>query len=307
MNWLNLEIRTLRSPTYMGSDPVERATWLNLLAHCCEQENGGRIAGAALWKDRQWQQMCGVTAREVARATRLVSIEAEDVLVWGYDLNKEAEVQHMREIGKSKSDRKSAASRVNGQNGGRPKTQRKTENNPTENPTKENLDNPTETHRKEVEGERKGKELEKEEEKENGPLASAKADGKKRKSNAVSEELESEKSEHAQFIAEWMAYFSARTGQRYPFQPRDAKAVKILLKHFEKELGEGTPKEKAKRFIKAVHAAKKRTSGRFPFSAVDTLYDLANGIARLQAALSDTAGKNGAAHSQEGITYTETL
>src|SRR5689334_5174723 len=81
MNWLNLEIRSLRSPAYMGSDPVERATWINLLAFCCEQENGGRIVGAKLWRDRQWQQMCGVTAREVNGASNLMRWEGDDLIV----------------------------------------------------------------------------------------------------------------------------------------------------------------------------------------------------------------------------------
>ena len=52
MNWLNINLATLRSPAYLGSTPVERATWLQLLAYCADQENGGCIAGAAAWKDR---------------------------------------------------------------------------------------------------------------------------------------------------------------------------------------------------------------------------------------------------------------
>ncbi|HEY3901122.1 MAG TPA: hypothetical protein VGM54_21090 [Chthoniobacter sp.] len=109
MNWLNLEIRTLRSPEYIGSEPVERATWLNLLAYCCEQENGGRLLGAASWKDRQWQQVCGVTAREVQRAPRLIRIEGDDVVVFAYPAAKEDEVRLKREQAREAGIRSGAA------------------------------------------------------------------------------------------------------------------------------------------------------------------------------------------------------
>lgn len=96
MDWINLRTTFLRSAAYMGSRPIERATWLNVLAYCTEQENGGRIPGAASWKDRQWQQCCGVTAREVRSATKLLTIEAGDVLVAAYSADKEAEVKARR-------------------------------------------------------------------------------------------------------------------------------------------------------------------------------------------------------------------
>ena len=106
MNWLNIHLATLRSPVYLGSAPVERATWLQLLAYCADQENGGCIAGAALWKDRQWQQTCGVMAREVRAASRLVSIEGNDVRVLFYPVDKEAEVQAKRQAGKERAGKR---------------------------------------------------------------------------------------------------------------------------------------------------------------------------------------------------------
>lgn len=96
MDWINLRTTFLRSPAYMGSRPVERATWLNVLAYCTEQENGGRIPGAAAWKDRQWQQCCGVTAREVRAATKLLTVKAADVVVAAYSVEKESEVKSRR-------------------------------------------------------------------------------------------------------------------------------------------------------------------------------------------------------------------
>lgn len=109
MNWLNLEIKTLRSAGYIGSAPIERATWINALAYCCEQENGGRIEGARKWKDRQWQQLCGVTSREIDRASKLMTWDGDDLIVSGYPHAKEAEVRSKREAGREGGHRSGEA------------------------------------------------------------------------------------------------------------------------------------------------------------------------------------------------------
>jgi hypothetical protein len=133
MEWLNLHIaRTLRSPEVIGSSPAERGTWLMVVAYCAEQENGGRLAGGATWKDRQWQQTCGVTLREIQAAKRLLSIESGDIIVRHYPVDKQKIVQQNREIGRvggrARTEDKSEAARRNGASGGRP-------NNPSENPS----------------------------------------------------------------------------------------------------------------------------------------------------------------------------
>lgn len=118
MQWLNLPTRTLHATAYIGADPSARATWLNLMLWCAEQENGGTIADARAWSDRRWQQTCGVTAHEVTAAAPLVAWTGDSVTVWGYPAEKQAEVQAKREAGrkggKSKSDAKSQAARSNG-------------------------------------------------------------------------------------------------------------------------------------------------------------------------------------------------
>src|SRR3954469_25721639 len=100
MQYLNIELSTLRSPEYVGSSPAERGTWLSVNARCCDQENGGRISGAARWKDRQWQQTCGVTKREVGGGYLLLAGEGDYVLVFGYPVDQEAIVRAKREGGK---------------------------------------------------------------------------------------------------------------------------------------------------------------------------------------------------------------
>jgi len=108
----------LRSEQYIGSDPIARATWLNVLAWCCEQENGGRIEGAASWGDRRWQQTCGVTKDEVGLSAPLLVWDIGALIVWNYPLTKQQQVQHNREIGsiggQAKTQAKAEAARVNG-------------------------------------------------------------------------------------------------------------------------------------------------------------------------------------------------
>ena len=125
MKYLSLELKTLRSPEYVGSAPTERGTWLSVLGYCADQENGGRIVGAMTWKDRQWQQVCGVTLREVRSTTRLLLIEGDDVIVFGYPVCLESEIVAKR-----------AAGRLGGQARTQAKTQAARENGAKHNPSK---------------------------------------------------------------------------------------------------------------------------------------------------------------------------
>lgn len=100
MDWLNLHIPTvIRSPEYVGSSPAERGTWLSVLAYACEIECGGRLVGAGDWKDRQWQQACGVTLREVRAADRLMRFDGHDLVINGYPMAKEKQVRQARGVG----------------------------------------------------------------------------------------------------------------------------------------------------------------------------------------------------------------
>lgn len=111
MIWLNLKTTTLRSPEYAGSEPVQRATWLNLLAYCCEQENGGIMKGCGAWKDRQWQQTLGVTLAEVGEECALWTWVGDDLYVAFYPADKQEEVKAKREAGKRGGKRSGKARR----------------------------------------------------------------------------------------------------------------------------------------------------------------------------------------------------
>lgn len=125
MNWLNLETKTLHAPEYIGADPTARATWLNLLLWCAEQENGGRVLDAASWSDRRWQQTCGVTAAEVKAAEPLVTFAGEVCTVAFYPSTQEQIVREKR-----------LTAQTNGKLGGRP-PKRKPISEPTLVPTSE--------------------------------------------------------------------------------------------------------------------------------------------------------------------------
>lgn len=109
MNWLNVRLSTLRAPEYVSSEPTARATWWNALAYCAEQENGGRIVGARKWKDRQWQQTCGVMVAEVDSAPELLKWDGDDLVVWNYPVEKEEEIRVKREAGKVGGERSGEA------------------------------------------------------------------------------------------------------------------------------------------------------------------------------------------------------
>lgn len=110
MNWLNLSIQILDSENFIGSDPVDRSTWLCLLRFCIGQENSGVIEGCGGWADRKWQQLVRITKREAMRESDLWTWEGDRLIVWGYPVDKQEEIQTKRERAKT-----------NGQRGGRPK------------------------------------------------------------------------------------------------------------------------------------------------------------------------------------------
>ena len=126
MNWINIHTDTLRSEDYLGAEPVERATWLNLIGWCCSQENGGVIENAADWSDRKWQQLCGVTKEEATLVSALYQLGTNgDLVVSLYPISKEQEVIAKRKTAK-----------LNGAKGGRPPKETKKEPTPVilENP-----------------------------------------------------------------------------------------------------------------------------------------------------------------------------
>jgi hypothetical protein len=118
MNWINIQTATLRSPQFIGSDPTARGTWLAVLGYCYEQENGGKILGCIGWKDRQWQQICGVTRNEIDGSASLMQWQGEDLCVWSYPIEVEDALKAKRiagsKGGKARTQAKIEAAKANG-------------------------------------------------------------------------------------------------------------------------------------------------------------------------------------------------
>lgn len=100
MNWLNLQLKTLRSSEYLGADPTQRATWINLLSFCADHENAGFIAECVDWNDRKWMQLVGVTRSEVMSECELWSLKSSGVMVAHYPNAQEQKVKRNRRNGK---------------------------------------------------------------------------------------------------------------------------------------------------------------------------------------------------------------
>ena len=144
MEWLNLHTSLLDSPQVIGAEPVDRGTWLMLLRYCIGQENSGIISDCKSWKDRKWQQVVRVTQAETQALTDLWQWQGQDLYVFGYPLDKQAEIQHLRHIGKLTTPAKAKAARDNGKNGGRPAK------NPTRSQPRTQQETEQETQRRKI-------------------------------------------------------------------------------------------------------------------------------------------------------------
>lgn len=110
MEFINIRTALFSSPEFIGAEPVQRATWIALLAWCCEQENGGMIPACRSWGMRRWMQTCGVTEEEIGEGCELYSWDGDDLNVFGYPKHIQANLEVKRTI-----------ARENGKLGGRPR------------------------------------------------------------------------------------------------------------------------------------------------------------------------------------------
>ncbi len=100
MRYVNLSVETLTSESFLGSEPVDRATWVCLLRYCAQHETGGIIKSAADWGDRKWMQLCGITKEEAHRESSLWYWNGTDLVVNHYPVEQEEAAKARREAGK---------------------------------------------------------------------------------------------------------------------------------------------------------------------------------------------------------------
>lgn len=67
LDFIPIPREALTSEAFLGSEPVDRATWLSLITYSFSQLSGGRIQGAATWKNRKLEQLLGITHAELHR------------------------------------------------------------------------------------------------------------------------------------------------------------------------------------------------------------------------------------------------
>jgi hypothetical protein len=127
MDWINIHRSTVQKVTTLA-EPNDAWTWVRLQAHCHDQENGGRIAGAQKWSPRLWMINTLCTPEEVLRDCPLWKFDGDDLVVEFYPHEKEKEVIAKRK-GNVKGARarwnknKHSASQPHGQAHGRPSSQ----------------------------------------------------------------------------------------------------------------------------------------------------------------------------------------
>jgi hypothetical protein len=101
MEWLNASVTFLNSSAMRRSTMIQRGVWLTLMSYCIQQENGGRIKNCADWSDWDWMNVCGIKKRDVQGDSLLWHWEdGAELAVFGYPVEKEAEVRARREAGK---------------------------------------------------------------------------------------------------------------------------------------------------------------------------------------------------------------
>lgn len=96
MEWINLSITQLAAPEYRRSDYNDRGVWLTLLAYCVQQENLGRIAGAAQWTDFECVGVLNVSRAALEGTHLLWSFDGQDLCVSGYPREKQREIDAKR-------------------------------------------------------------------------------------------------------------------------------------------------------------------------------------------------------------------
>lgn len=106
MKYINIEISVTHTPEFLCAEPTQRATWLSLLSHCCEQENGGKVAKCSKWNDREWQLICGITLAEAQNVCGLWHFKGQNLVVRHYPEDQEKMMKNKR-LGGAKGGRKS--------------------------------------------------------------------------------------------------------------------------------------------------------------------------------------------------------
>lgn len=118
MEWINLTITQLAAPEFRRSTMDDRGAWLTLLGYCVQQENAGRIAGAAAWSDFELTCVLGIPPKALKGEHLLWAFEEGDLVVSGYPMELQKSIEAKRNAARSANRKRwgtgSSSDSVNG-------------------------------------------------------------------------------------------------------------------------------------------------------------------------------------------------
>jgi hypothetical protein len=101
MDWLSLPVPVMLGPDFLRLPEGVRATWLSLLAFCALRENGGVIAAADSWSNRDWDRLAGTSKLGINKIVEggLAWWEGGDLHVEHYPVGRERLLKIQRDAG----------------------------------------------------------------------------------------------------------------------------------------------------------------------------------------------------------------
>lgn len=101
MNYLNLSIESLSTEEFIGSPPLDRATWLCLMRYCAHHETGGIIKGVKGWPERKLIGLLSVMPQEINKESPLWEWKGSNLKVNFYPTDQEKACKAKRKAGKT--------------------------------------------------------------------------------------------------------------------------------------------------------------------------------------------------------------
>jgi hypothetical protein len=97
----------LATPEWLLTSAASRGYWIALLGFCARNENGGRVAGAAMWPAKQWEIVLGSggsrAAIDVLVAEGLGEWVGDALAIGGYPTDAERVYRAQRAAGKRRA------------------------------------------------------------------------------------------------------------------------------------------------------------------------------------------------------------
>lgn len=102
-----MPVPLMLGPDFLRKPKTARAVWQSLLAFCALRENGGVIADAKSWSNKDWDRLAGTTIRELEGVVeaQLAWWEGVDLHVAHYPIHPEEQRRKRRDAGRTGGER----------------------------------------------------------------------------------------------------------------------------------------------------------------------------------------------------------